>query len=412
MCGPRRKAESALPSREVVIGYYFHAATRKFAFSGCSGGIDSWAQFPMRSGLDHPNVTATKEYTSVTSAGLDSSPDSEDLNDELVNLNADHLVFDQSMDLQELQAIEIKRLTSGNVTLRKTISNMGHFTDAITQQFLDKEQKQKERIDNLMSERYALDEAVSEAKQLLEENNAALETQANELERLRTENSASRNQISNIERNPLRPHQTARADMRTRPTTWEIRPRLWEVSGSNLKLAYVHICRVQNNQVLANGLSSVSNEHFQVYRLWRDRQFGVIVVRRGKNMDEGKAEFDAATIRSVKGQAIAKAERDYLLHMTVQEETEALLLFPKTVYNLLGIILMGVMRSVHGFSLSNFDHLWPFGYLWKPRNWYPPSKSNIITNIPQTLDANTVQPLHTRLSSTFLNENVPTGRRK
>ncbi|KAJ7676327.1 hypothetical protein B0H14DRAFT_3536837 [Mycena olivaceomarginata] len=46
-------------------------------------------------------------------------------------------------------------------------------------------------------------------------------------------------------------------------------------------------------------------------------------------MDEGKAEFDAATIRSVKGQAIAKAERDYLLHMTVQEETEALLLFPK-----------------------------------------------------------------------------------
>jgi hypothetical protein len=33
------------------------------------------------------------------------------------------------MDLQELQAIEIKRLTSGNVTLRKTISNMGHFTD-------------------------------------------------------------------------------------------------------------------------------------------------------------------------------------------------------------------------------------------------------------------------------------------
>lgn len=62
-----------------------------------------------------------------------------------------------------------------------------------------------------------MDEAVSEAKQLLEENNAALvshrrnindhliprqETQANELERLRTENSASRNQISNIERNP------------------------------------------------------------------------------------------------------------------------------------------------------------------------------------------------------------------
>jgi hypothetical protein len=46
-------------------------------------------------------------------------------------------------------------------------------------------------------------------------------------------------------------------------------------------------------------------------------------------MDEGKAEFDAATIRSVKRQAIAKAERDYLLHMTVQEETEALLLFPK-----------------------------------------------------------------------------------
>ncbi|KAJ7899582.1 hypothetical protein B0H14DRAFT_3124145 [Mycena olivaceomarginata] len=262
-------------------------------------------------GLDHPNVTATTEYTSVTSAGLDSSPDSEDLNDELVNLNADHRKLrlahtgcidalnrvEQSLSdsnaERELQAIEIKRLTSGNVTLRKTISNMGHFTDAITQQFLDKEQKQKERIDNLISERYALDEAVSEAKQLLEENNAALETQANELERLRTENSASRNQISNIERNPLRPHQTARADMRTRPTTWEIRPRLRppELQSDskplrNLKLAYVHICRVQNNQVLANSLSSVSNEHFQVYRLWRDRQFGVIVVRRGKNNPE------------------------------------------------------------------------------------------------------------------------------
>ncbi|KAJ7870294.1 hypothetical protein B0H14DRAFT_3132132 [Mycena olivaceomarginata] len=249
-------------------------------------------------------MSPPQRNTSVTSAGLDSSPDSEDLNDELVNLNADHRKLrlahtgcidalnrvEQSLSdsnaERELQAIEIKRLTSGNVTLRKTISNMGHFTDAITQQFLDKEQKQKERIDNLISERYALDEAVSEAKQLLEENNAALETQANELERLRTENSASRNQISNIERNPLRPHQTARADMRTRPTTWEIRPRLWDVFGSNLKLAYVHICRVQNNQVLANGLSSVSNEHFQVYRLWRDRQFGVIVVRRGKNNPE------------------------------------------------------------------------------------------------------------------------------
>jgi hypothetical protein len=45
-------------------------------------------------------------------------------------------------------------------------------------------------------------------------------------------------------------------------------------------------------------------------------------------MDEGKAEFDAATIRSVRGQALAEAEADFL-HMTVQEETEALMLFPK-----------------------------------------------------------------------------------
>ncbi|KAJ7805979.1 hypothetical protein B0H14DRAFT_2610768 [Mycena olivaceomarginata] len=62
-------------------------------------------------------------------------------------------------------------------------------------------------------------------------------------------------------------------------------------------------------------------------------------------MDEGKAEFDAATIRSVKGQAIAKAERDYLLHMTVQEETEALLLFPKTSHALLLSLHYGNLRN-------------------------------------------------------------------
>ncbi|KAF8151169.1 hypothetical protein K438DRAFT_1623955, partial [Mycena galopus ATCC 62051] len=67
-------------------------------------------------------------------------------------------------------------------------------------------------------------------------------------------------------------------------------------------------------------------------------------------MDEGKAEFDAATIRSVKGQAIAQAERDYLLHMTVQEETEALLLFPKVA---------GLARRVHdsGTLQDKFEKL-------------------------------------------------------
>ncbi|KAJ7841983.1 hypothetical protein B0H13DRAFT_1648942 [Mycena leptocephala] len=54
-------------------------------------------------------------------------------------------------------------------------------------------------------------------------------------------------------------------------------------------------------------------------------------------MDEGKAEFDAATIRSVRGQALAEAEADFL-HMTVQEETEALMLFPKVA---------GLARRVH-----------------------------------------------------------------
>lgn len=46
-------------------------------------------------------------------------------------------------------------------------------------------------------------------------------------------------------------------------------------------------------------------------------------------MDEGKAEFDAATIKSVRGQAIAQAESEWALHMTPKEETDALMLFPK-----------------------------------------------------------------------------------
>jgi hypothetical protein len=60
-----------------------------------------------------------------------------------------------------------------------------------------------------------------------------------------------------------------------------------------------------------------------------------------------------------------------------------------SVCNILGIILMGAMRSVHSFSLSNFDLCCPFGYPWKPRNWYSPVKLHYhhwcTANIPQTL---------------------------
>ncbi|KAJ7875112.1 hypothetical protein B0H14DRAFT_3130823 [Mycena olivaceomarginata] len=63
----------------------------------------------------------------------------------------------------------------------------------------------------------------------------------------------------------------------------ELRPlSMSNATGSNLKLAYVHICRVQNDEVFSNGLSSVSNQHFQVYRLCCDRQLALILVRRGK----------------------------------------------------------------------------------------------------------------------------------
>ncbi|KAJ6632313.1 hypothetical protein B0H10DRAFT_2251506, partial [Mycena sp. CBHHK59/15] len=72
-------------------------------------------------------------------------------------------------------------------------------------------------------------------------------------------------------------------------------------------------------------------------------------------MDEGKAEFDAATIRLVRGQALAEAEADFL-HMTVQEEREALMLFPKVslfssscnvlVFNLLSHVA-GLVHPVH-----------------------------------------------------------------
>ncbi|KAJ7938974.1 hypothetical protein B0H13DRAFT_1851146 [Mycena leptocephala] len=63
----------------------------------------------------------------------------------------------------------------------------------------------------------------------------------------------------------------------------ELRPlSMSNATGSNLKLAYVHICRVENDEVFSNGLSSVSNQHFQVYRLCCDRQLALIVVRRGK----------------------------------------------------------------------------------------------------------------------------------
>jgi hypothetical protein len=76
-----------------------------------------------------------------------------------------------------------------------------------------------------------------------------------------------------------------------------------------LKLAYVHICRVQNNQVLANGLSSVSNEHFQVYRLWRDRQFGVIVVRRGKNNPEELVNICSGDVKTAT--RLIEMEKEY-----------------------------------------------------------------------------------------------------
>ncbi|KAJ6555813.1 hypothetical protein B0H19DRAFT_862980, partial [Mycena capillaripes] len=66
-------------------------------------------------------------------------------------------------------------------------------------------------------------------------------------------------------------------------------------------------------------------------------------------MDEGKAEFDAATIKSVRGQAIAEAERDFIL-MKREDEAEALLLFPKVA---------GLARRVHDSATlqSKFEKL-------------------------------------------------------
>jgi hypothetical protein len=45
-------------------------------------------------------------------------------------------------------------------------------------------------------------------------------------------------------------------------------------------------------------------------------------------MDEGKAEFDSATIRSVRAKAIADAEARFIL-MTAQDAEDALMIFPK-----------------------------------------------------------------------------------
>ena len=59
-------------------------------------------------------------------------------------------------------------------------------------------------------------------------------------------------------------------------------PKLFNVTGSNLKLAYVHICGVQNDPVFSSGFSSVSDRDFQVYRLCHEMQLALIVVRRGK----------------------------------------------------------------------------------------------------------------------------------
>ncbi|KAK6992134.1 ribonuclease H-like domain-containing protein, partial [Favolaschia claudopus] len=58
-------------------------------------------------------------------------------------------------------------------------------------------------------------------------------------------------------------------------------------------------------------------------------------------MDEGKAEFDASAIKTVKARAVALAESKWFLHMSKEEETEALLLFPKVA---------GLARRVHDSS--------------------------------------------------------------
>ncbi|KAJ6619310.1 hypothetical protein B0H10DRAFT_1793912 [Mycena sp. CBHHK59/15] len=55
-------------------------------------------------------------------------------------------------------------------------------------------------------------------------------------------------------------------------------------------------------------------------------------------MDEGKAAHDEATIRSIKGQAIAEASTKYGLQMTPHEERSALTIFPKVA---------GLARRVH-----------------------------------------------------------------
>ncbi|KAJ6595308.1 hypothetical protein B0H10DRAFT_1960526 [Mycena sp. CBHHK59/15] len=160
----------------------------------------------------------------------------------------------------------------------------------------------------LMSQNNALENDLNQTLQLLSQTNAQDISQANEVGRLRSENSVFRETISQIqESEQCKPCNDAGDEPKDLDCAEVLSPSnsdraqrneayLWDASADDLKLAYVHTCRFEggDNAHLVNGLLLLSTEEletsqdrFHIYPIRGGNRVAFVVTQCG-NLDRNK----------------------------------------------------------------------------------------------------------------------------
>ncbi|KAJ6579750.1 hypothetical protein B0H10DRAFT_2342351 [Mycena sp. CBHHK59/15] len=193
--------------------------------------------------------------------------------------------------------------TSGKLLLERN-SNLTNEISKLKEHNSDLNNK----IRRLMSQNNALENDLNQTLQLLSQTNTQDISQANEVGRLRSENSAFRETISQIqESEQCEPCNDAGDEPKDLDCAEVLSPSnsdraqrneayLWDASADDLKLAYVHTCRFEggDNAHLVNGLLLLSTEEletsqdrFHIYPIRGGNRVAFVVTQCG-NLDRNK----------------------------------------------------------------------------------------------------------------------------
>ncbi|KAJ6579876.1 hypothetical protein B0H10DRAFT_1962709 [Mycena sp. CBHHK59/15] len=288
MCKPAGQTDGDRRSHEVVIGQHFSAPTAKAALWDCAGRVD----------FDTISVNVEMEYSSNGSQsnfGWDRAlPPSLRNQSRPLSTSLQDGVPDSEDEVQTSGKLLLER----NSNLTNEISKLKEHNSDLNNKIVELEEsfyREEEENQNLNHE--------------LVELKAEKISQANEVGRLRSENSAFRETISQIQESEQCNHAMMRE---TSLKTWTVRryyhlqiqtdraqrneAYLWDASADDLKLAYVHTCRFEggDNAHLVNGLLLLSTEEletsqdrFHIYPIRGGNRVAFVVTQCG-NLDRNK----------------------------------------------------------------------------------------------------------------------------